>query len=364
MNHRPLAPALLSLLAGALLFGGVIAARRESGTFTDQRGKTFTFSEPARRVVTIAIPLFWTFITVDGSDARVIGANAVAMSQGKDGIVNKVFPHAGSVATTITRGGTFTPNIEVLLGMNPDAVFQWADRGDELIDALDRAGMRAIGVKNTSSESDIEAWIHMSGVVAGREARADSIIRWMRAGNARFDSLTAPIAVSERPRVLTLTEYSRVITANGPTSYAGRIVQRAGGANAATTDGTVGIEQVLAWNPDVILLTAFETKHPADLIADPRWAQTNAARNHRVYKLPFGVTRWGGYGPESPLFLTWLADLLHPNSFKLPLRDEMRAAYRTLFRYELTDADVDQVLQMEENRSSAAYSRFAVRATR
>src|SRR6202000_1352713 len=99
-------------------------------------------------------------------------------------------------------------------------------------------------VKNTSSESDIEAWIRMCGVVTGKEARADSIIRYMQRGNRRFDSLTASIAQNDRPRVLALTEYSKVITPNGPTSYLGTIVNRAGGRNASTVDGNVGIEQV------------------------------------------------------------------------------------------------------------------------
>ena len=102
-------------------------------TVMDQRGKTLSFPVPATRVVTIAIPLFWTFMTVDGTDAHMIGANAVAAAQMKDGILSRVFPHADAVPTSITRGGTFTPNIEALLAMKPDAVFQWSDRGDELM---------------------------------------------------------------------------------------------------------------------------------------------------------------------------------------------------------------------------------------
>lgn len=347
-------------LGAVLLSSGVLAAA-QGRTVTDQRGRTFTFAEPARRVVTIAIPLFWTYMTVDGTDAHIVGANPVASSQLRDGIAPRVFPRAGSIPTDITRGGTFTPNVEALLALHPDAVFQWADRGDALVDVLDRAGIVTLGVRNTNSESDVDGWIRMSGGVANRDARADSLIRWMQAGNRRYESLTSGIRDADRPRVLALTEYSRTITANGPTSYLSSIIRRAGGVNVATTDGTVGIEQVLRWNPDVILLTHFEAKHPADLIADPRWAQLLAAKQHRVYKLPFGVTRWGGYGPESPLFLGWLATLLHPSRFNIPLRGEMRAAYRTLFHFDATDADLDQVLQMSENGASASYARFAAR---
>jgi iron complex transport system substrate-binding protein len=351
--------AAATMLAASLLFARTARAAQQPPTLTDQRGKTLVFAEPARRVVTIAIPLFWTFLTVDASDARVVGANSVAMSQMRDGIVARVFPHAASITTEITRGGTFTPNIEALLALRTDAVFQWADRGDELINALERVGLRAIGVKNTSSESDIELRIQMCGVVAGQEARAGSIIRWMQDGNKRYDSLTAAISAGDRPRVLTLDQYSRALQIEGPTSYSTPMLRRAGAQNAATSDGNVGLEEALAWNPDVILLSAFEAKTPADLMADPRWGKTKAAHDRRVYKLPFGVTRWGGFGPESPLFLAWLTNLLQPNRFSIPLRNEMRAAYRTLFEFDATDADLDRVLQWNENAASAGYERFA-----
>lgn len=338
----------------ALGTGAAWQARR----VVDQRGKTHEFRSPAERVVTIAIPLYWHFLTVDGSEKRVVGANAVAVEQMREGIVSRVFPNASAVPTAITRGGTFTPNVEALLALRPDAVFQWADRGNALVDVLDEVGLRTLGVKNTNAESDIDAWIRMSGAASGKVARADSIIRYMRNGNNRFDAIAAKIPATQRPRVLMLTEYSRQITPNGPVSYGNLIIRRAGGINAATTDGMVSIEQVLAWNPEVILLTPFERKTPADLMQDPLWSRTPAARMRRVYKLPFGLTRWGGYGPESPMFLAWLTTLLHPELPGIALRDEMRSAYRSLYRFSATDADLDQVLQMHVNRESAGYSRF------
>lgn len=356
MNARDAA----RLAAGILLAAGALAAAAAPPRrLTDQRGRTFAFAGPARRVVPIAIPLLWHYAFVDRGASHVAGANSVAVAQLRGGMAPRVFPDLTTLNTTVTRGGTFTPNVEALLALRPDAVFQWADRGDALIDVLDRAGLPAVGVKNTSHDSDVETWLRLAGVVAAREARADSIVRWMRRGNARFGALTAAIPARERPRVLVLTEFSRTITANGPRSYAAAVVGRAGGRSVATVDGAVNVEQVLAWDPEVILLTAFEARRPADLMADPVWRHTAAARARRVYKLPFGVTRWGGYGPESPLLLVWLADLLHPRRFALPLRREMRDAYRTLLGYAATDADLDRALRLDQNGASAFYARFA-----
>src|SRR5262245_45421283 len=66
-----------SALTIALASAIAPAAARAQGSVTDQRGRTFTFPQPAQRVVTIAIPLFWHFMTVDGDDERIVGANAV-----------------------------------------------------------------------------------------------------------------------------------------------------------------------------------------------------------------------------------------------------------------------------------------------
>src|SRR5262249_9465618 len=153
-------------------------------------------------------------------------------------------------------------------------------------------------------------------------------IEWLRAANHRVEGLTAPIPTAQRPRVLMLSEYSKVITPNGPHSYVDPMIRRAGGANAATSEGQANIEQILRWDPEVILLSQFEPKTPADMYADRRWQPVAAVRTKRVYKLPFGVTRWGGYGPESPLFLTWLMALTQPGRFHLALRSEMKDAYR------------------------------------
>lgn len=353
-------PSIVKNLLAALVAVVVVvtAAASQDRSLTDQRGRVFSFATPAARVVTIAIPLFWTFITVDGSAARVVGTNPVAAAQMKFGILDRVFPGAGATSTDTVRGGTFTPNVEALLALKPDAVFQWADRGDQLMAVLDRVGLRTIGVKNTGNETDIERWMEMSGVVSGRSERGARLIAWMRAANRHFEQLSASIPAPQRPKVLMLSEYSRAITPNGPHSYVEPMIRRTGGINAATSEGQVNIETVLAWNPDIILLSQFEAKTPTDLIADPLWRTTSAARSRRVYKLPFGITRWGGYGPESPFFLTWLAELTHPGRFGLSLRREMADGYRVHYNYRVTEADLDQVLLLTENGASAHYARF------
>jgi iron complex transport system substrate-binding protein len=43
----------------------------------------------------------------------------------------------------------------------------------------------------------------------------------------------------------------------------------------------------------------------------------------------------------------------------LDLRDSMRETYRFLYHYELTDADIDEILHMPLNASMRGYAAFA-----
>lgn len=138
----------------------------------------------------------------------------------------------------------------------------------------------------------------------------------------------------------------------------------AGGRNAAEELvggwSDISVEQIAAWNPDVIFLNCFEAELTLDrILDDPVLSLTNAAQNSRVYKMPLGGYRWDPPNQESPL--TWMrtANLLHPEVFDYDLCAEMRSAYRMLYGYELTDADIDEILWMEMLGHMADYGRFA-----
>ena len=63
--------------------------------------------------------------------------------------------------------------------------------------------------------------------------------------------------------------------------------------------------------------------------------------------MPLGGYRWDPPNQESPLTWMWTANLLHPEVFDYDLRAEMREAYRVLYDYELSDADIDEILWIE-----------------
>ena len=75
----------------------------------------------------------------------------------------------------------------------------------------------------------------------------------------------------------------------------------------------VSIEQVLLWNPDVIV--TIDQDFAASVRSDPAWASVKAVRDGRVHlspKMPFG---WVDFPPSVNrlIGLWWLAKILYPD---------------------------------------------------
>ena len=117
------------------------------------------------------------------------------------------------------------------------------------------------------------------------------------------------------------------------------------------------VEQVLSWDPEVILLGNFDAAMPQDMYDDPVWKNIAAVRSRRVYKVPLGGYRWDPPGQESPLMWHWLSDIAFPQE-QSGLRGKITDYFRMLYNYRPTNADLDRILWTEQNRQSADYQQF------
>lgn len=340
----------------------VMAVSSRAAELTDQRGRTVAVTTPAQRVVFLPMPAPSTYMAIDRSAAHVAGMNPASATAMRAGILSRIFPSFDQIPTGITRGAGVVPNVEAIMALHPDAVLQWATSGDEPIAMLDRAGLTVLGLRY-GGQDEVEGAILMMGWLAGQEARAGRIVERQR---QRQDVLAATFRATpeaERPRVLHLSRASDSFAVAGRDTYTDFVIRTAGGRNAAGEIGgsrTVTLEQLLVWNPDVILLGNFDSAMPADLYRDPRLQGIAAIKQRRVYRVPLGGYRWDPPSHESALAWTWLAKLLHPDRLTTDLRTEMRDWYSFLYDHALADAEIDAILQTPQNDASAGYARFAV----
>ena len=350
--------------ASALVLGvGTAAAPAlaDEISITDQRGKTVTLKGPAERVVTFPMPAAALFSSVDGSADRQIAMHPASRKAIQDGILGTIYPAALKVETGITKGGAFNPNVESVLALKPDLVIQWAGRGDDLLAPMDAVGLNVIGL-TYGSQAETETWIKTLAMAVAKPERAELILGYHRDALATIKAKVAAIPRDQRRSILYFGQAEKNLQVRGEGSYNHFYMELTGGINAAAEAGDtveINAEQLLAWNPDVLLLGNFDAAVPDTFYKDPRFAGLKAVQNRQVYKVPLGGYRWDPPSQESPLMWQWLAQVMYPDVFAGDLRGTMRGYYKAVYGYELTDAEIDGILFMDLNGANTGYKQFA-----
>ncbi|MDR1978092.1 MAG: ABC transporter substrate-binding protein [Synergistaceae bacterium] len=351
---------VLSALIGISLFAG-FAFAADSVVFGDQYGREVKLDKPAQRIVTVPIPAASMVMALDGTDQHLVGMNPSAKRALLEGILGKFFPSSANINSDIVMGEGFAPNVETLLTLAPDIVFQWGDRGDDIVKPIEAAKLNLALLKYGTQE-DLETWIGMFGAALGKTKRADKILDWHRSERAQLEKAVAAIPQDKRPKIVYLYRYGDSIQIGGQNSYFDYFIKMVGGVNPAEnspSESQINEEQLLTWDPDIILLNGFQSAlAPDDVYANANLAGIKAIKNRHVYKMPLGGYRWDPPNQESPLMWKWLAMLAHPDTFNWDLRSDIVEAYRFLYNQEPTQEDIDGILRLPMNATAANYSKF------
>lgn len=112
---------------------------------------------------------------------------------------------------------------------------------------------------------------------------------------------------------------SAFLSTAGPAMFQDLLIRNAGAENVASeiTDtywATVSYEQLLAWNPDAIILAPQAEYTVDDVLNDPALADLDAVKNGKVYAMPNMIESWDSPIPSSYLGSIWMASVLYPDA--------------------------------------------------
>jgi len=326
-------------------------------TVVDQRRVKIHLAHPARRVVTIPEPAASMLIAIAGSVAPLAGMNRVSEAAVDEGILGVMFPQAKRLPDDVA-GADFAPDVESILNLHPDVVVQWADHGDAIITPLEEAGLNVVGL-DYGTQADLEAWVNIFGTMLGVPGRSRQVNSTMAQVLAELRAEPKP---ASPPSVLYFFTTVESLVPAGRGTYNDFYIKLVGAKNAAEAitgdQGAVGPEQVLAWDPDIILIGNFDSGTPAKFASHPAFGALSAVKNRTVYKVPLGGYRWDPPSQESPLMWRWLFELVQPARSTGNLRAEVKSYYKFLYHYDVSEAQIDQILWMGLNSSATNYGRF------
>jgi iron complex transport system substrate-binding protein len=325
--------------------GTAAAAERAMKTVVDGNGRTVRVPVEPKRIACFFGPSYEKVFLLGAAD------RVAAMSIRQPPWAHKINPGLDNI---VVMPSYSNPDVERMLSLGIDLVFYWqwpqqtrhmTNAGIPVVCPYDGKGSPKTREEFTRRHKDE---IRLYGEVLGARAKktAASYCAYYDSAVRRVLSVTGKIPESRRPTVYYITGRS-IFATQGRYSLAYWLVEMAGGrlVSRSLPPGFVdaSMEQILAWDPEVILVGGIIPTE--GVMSDPRWKPVRAVSSKRVYPCPEGVFLWGHGSSESPLFVMWLAKVLHPEKFRdLDLERETRDYYRRFYHYRLTDDEVRRIL--------------------
>ncbi|MEX5213988.1 MAG: ABC transporter substrate-binding protein [Nitrospiraceae bacterium] len=328
------------LLVGARSSPALGQGSGAARTFVDLAGRTVELPAGITRVATLGpVPVLNSFVFALGrGDAIVNGLPYFAQTR-RHQYQRRIAPALSSLP--VVQGPGHEPNMEALIALRPDVVLTM-DRA--LADALTNKGLRVLCL-SWRNRDDMERTIALLGEALERRDEARRYLEFLAETLGVVQSAVGSLPSSDRPRVLFLSLRMMSVP-----HLIGEWWITEGGGVSVTSDGRlteslpVSPEQVLAWNPDILIVSA-----PAEIeqvYQEPRFRHVKAVRQRRVHAIPAGAHPWGYRTAEQPLTVLWAATLFHPGRVgDVDLTGAMKRFYVEFFRYQLSQEEAEEMLK-------------------
>lgn len=323
-------------------FTPVGSSSTSSGSFTitDALGREVTFEKVPSRIVLVGKALFAV------ADAIYLfpeaGKNIIALGSTQQGSGNFIPMIDPTFADKITLGSE--AGAEQIAAAQPDCVIMKSTNAEKLGAPLEVLNIPVVYLDFETSEQ-YQRDLTTLGQLFQNPARAEELAAYYQGKVDAISSVVSSLTDEQKPRTLLLyySDKDGEIAFNVPPMdwMQTFIVQTAGGlpvwddANPSKGWTKVNLEQIAAWNPDVIFIVAYF--NPTDeviekLKADAQWQALDAMKNGKVYGFVKDVYSWDQPDTRWILGLSWVAGILHPDLFpEYDIIKEAQSFYSDLY---------------------------------
>jgi iron complex transport system substrate-binding protein len=192
------------------------------------------------------------------------------------------------------------------------------------------------------------------GEILGREEQAEELAAYCEEKMAAVQAAVATIPEDKRI-TLYYAEGPEGLQTEPESSTHAQTFKIAGAINVAQVEAKggkgmsdVSLEQVIAWNPSVIIAWDDVVRGGGDEIirTDPNWASIKAVQDARVYTMPNTPFSWCDRPPAVNRFLgmQWVANMLYPDAYDVDMVEVTRDFYSRFYHADITDAQAKEIL--------------------
>jgi len=278
-------------------------------TIVDGTGESVDVSRPVMRIVSITSRTS-EIICALGAGDRIAGRDSYS-------IVPKSLEDVPVVA-----GSSYTPNVELILELEPDLVIADSMLSDDYRQRIEDAGIPVI-VETSWDPTTVATVVSHLGIVLDEEDRAGEIIGFIEQYHDIVEERCADLEEEDKPVVF--FEWSQPYHSGASGTLFHNLTVASGGINVVGDEPakypTVSPEWLAERDPDIILRLVSSTEDLTvemmeeardEILSRPGLSSVKAVEDDRVYILSSPVTT----GVRSIIGELYLAKWFHPDLFE------------------------------------------------
>ena len=250
-------------------------------------------------------------------------------------------------------------NYEAVIAANPTIAINSGKINDTMVsdcDALSESlGIPVVAVDNELNNS-AEAFRFM-GELLGVEDHAEELAQY---AEQVFTDINALSDIPEEKKVSVYFGNGEDSLETAPRgSQHAQILDVINAVNVADLelgDGSrvqISAEQLLAWDPDVIVVNgepkADKSGNSAaeDILSNPDYASLKAVQDQKVYGTPNAPFSWVDRpaGPNRLIGMRWFSALIYPEYIKCDINEEIHKFFDLFYHVDLSDEQLENVLK-------------------
>lgn len=250
-------------------------------------------------------------------------------------------------------------NYEAVIAANPTIAINSGKINDAMVsdcDALSESlGIPVVAVDNKLNNS-AEAFRFM-GELLGVEDHAEELAQY---AEQVFTDINALSDIPEEKKVSVYFGNGEDSLETAPRgSQHAQILDAINAVNVADLelgDGSrvqISAEQLLAWDPDVIVVNGEPKADKSgssaaeDILSNPDYASLKAVQDQKVYGTPNAPFSWVDRpaGPNRLIGMRWFSALIYPEYIKCDINEEIHKFFDLFYHVDLSDEQLENVLK-------------------
>lgn len=298
---------VLTLCLVLTVFTPALALTTYPVTLVDQAGREVTIAEKPERLVS-GYYISSSLLIALGLEENFVGIEAKADKR-------EIYALSAPELIALPSVGTAKSfDLEGCAALEPDLVILPLKLKDAAA-TLETLGIPALLV-NPENQELLSEMTLLIGEATDTQDAAQALLDFTAAQKTRLE---AALENAQKPSVY-LAGNSSMLSTAGSAMYQSDMIRLAGGENVASEIADtywveISYEQLLTWNPEVIVLASDATYTVEDVLADPNLADCTAVKNAQVYQMPGKAEAWDSPVPSGILGSIWLSGVLHPELF-------------------------------------------------